>query len=56
VQAIPLFVCARYLWHMGVHTQNSYDWGIDFLNENYFNDHLSRLRQAYADYLEGNES
>lgn len=56
VQAIPLFVCARYLWHMGVHTQNSYDWGIDFLNENYFNDHLTRLRQAYADYLEGNES
>jgi len=56
VQAIPLFVCARYLWHMGVHTQNSFDWGIDFLNEKYFNDHMKRLRQAFADYLEGNES
>jgi Ser/Thr protein kinase RdoA (MazF antagonist) len=51
VQAIPLFVCARYLWHMGVHTQNSPDWGIDFLNDKYFDDHLNRLRQAEKDYL-----
>jgi Ser/Thr protein kinase RdoA (MazF antagonist) len=52
VQAVPLFVCARYLWHMGVHTQNSPDWGIGFLNDRYFNDHLKRLRQAGEDYLE----
>ncbi|MBN1483849.1 MAG: GNAT family N-acetyltransferase [Chloroflexia bacterium] len=51
VQAVPLFVCARYLWHMGVHTQNSPDWGIGFLNEAYFDDHLQRLRNAEADYL-----
>ena len=51
VQAVPLFVCARYLWHMGVHTQNSPDWGIDFLNDHYFDDHLKRLRQAEEDYL-----
>jgi Ser/Thr protein kinase RdoA (MazF antagonist) len=51
VQAVPLFVCARYLWHMGVHTQNSPDWGIDFLNDKYFDDHLNRLRQAEKDYL-----
>jgi Ser/Thr protein kinase RdoA (MazF antagonist) len=51
VQAVPLFVCARYLWHMGVHTQNSTDWGVDFLNDTYFNDHLNRLRQAERDYL-----
>ena len=51
VQAVPLFVCARYLWHMGVHTQNSTDWGIDFLNEKYFKTHLQRLRKAEADYL-----
>jgi Ser/Thr protein kinase RdoA (MazF antagonist) len=51
VQAVPLFVCARYLWHMGVHTQNSPDWGIDFLNDRYFDDHLKRLRQAEEDYL-----
>jgi Ser/Thr protein kinase RdoA (MazF antagonist) len=51
VQAVPLFVCARYLWHMGVHTQNSPDWGIDFLNDSYFNSHLKDLRQAEEDYL-----
>lgn len=51
VQAVPLFVCARYLWHMGVHTQNSTDWGIDFLNEKYFDTHLKRLRLAEEDYL-----
>jgi Ser/Thr protein kinase RdoA (MazF antagonist) len=50
-QAVPLFVCARYLWHMGVHTQNSPDWGIDFLNNKYFDDHLRRIRQAEEDYL-----
>lgn len=51
-QAIPLLVCARYLWHMGVHTQNSPDWGIDFLNDEYFETHLKRLREAAADYLD----
>lgn len=51
VQAVPLFVCARYLWHMGVHTRNSPDWGIGFLNDKYFNNHLKRLRDAEADYL-----
>jgi len=51
VEAVPLFVCARYLWHMGVHTQNSPDWGIDFLNEDYFNHHLKDIRQADEDYL-----
>jgi Ser/Thr protein kinase RdoA (MazF antagonist) len=52
VQAVPLFVCARYLWHMGVHTQNSTDWGIDFLNAEYFDTHMTRLRNAGKDYLE----
>jgi Ser/Thr protein kinase RdoA (MazF antagonist) len=51
VRAVPLFVCARYLWHVGVHTQNSPDWGIGFLDEEYWNTHLKRLRDAEADYL-----
>jgi Ser/Thr protein kinase RdoA (MazF antagonist) len=51
MQAVPLFVCARYLWHMGVHTQNSPDWGIDFLSDRYFDNHLKDLRQAEAAYL-----
>jgi Ser/Thr protein kinase RdoA (MazF antagonist) len=50
-QTIPLFVCARYLWHIGVHAQNAPDWGYGFLDERYFDDHLKRLRQAEADYL-----
>lgn len=51
VTAVPLFVCARYLWHVGVHTQNSQEWGIGFLNDKYFDTHLKRLKQAEADYL-----
>jgi Ser/Thr protein kinase RdoA (MazF antagonist) len=51
VRAVPLFVCARYLWHMGVHTENSLDWGIDFLNDGYFDNHLKDLKQADEDYL-----
>ncbi len=51
VQAVPLFVCARYLWHIGVHTQNAPDWGIDFLNNDYWATHLKRLRDAESDYL-----
>lgn len=50
-KAITLFVCARYLWHIGVHAQNSQDWGIDFLNKDYFKDHLERLRNAEEDYM-----
>lgn len=51
VRAAPLFACARYLWHIGVHTRNSPDWGVDFLNTKYFDTHLKRLRDAEADYL-----
>ncbi len=49
--AIPLFVCARYLWHVGVHTRNAPDWGLDSLNKEYFRDHLGRLQKAQDDYL-----
>ncbi len=51
VSAVPLFVCARYLWHMGVHTQNAADWGVGFLNDAYFKNHLGQLKQAETDYL-----
>jgi len=51
VLAVPLFVCARYIWHMGVHTQNAPDWGIGPLNDEYFNKKLSQLREAENDYL-----
>jgi len=51
LRAVPLFVCARYRWHMGVHTRNSPDWSIDFLNNSYFDNHMARLKKAQEDYL-----
>jgi Ser/Thr protein kinase RdoA (MazF antagonist) len=51
IQAVPLFVCARYLWHMGVHTQNAPDWGCGFLNDEYFDKRLVQLKKAETDYL-----
>jgi Ser/Thr protein kinase RdoA (MazF antagonist) len=56
VQAVPLFVCARYLWHIGVHTQNTPDWGIGFLDDDYWETHLKRLRDAEMDYLAEEQS
>jgi Ser/Thr protein kinase RdoA (MazF antagonist) len=50
VLAVPLFVGARYVWHMGVHTQNAPDWGCGFLNDNYFERRLDQLRAVEADY------
>ena len=51
MQAVPLFVCCRYIWHMSVHTQNSPDWGVGFLSDEYFDRHLKNLRKAEEDYL-----
>lgn len=49
--AAPLFACARYLWHMGVHARNAPDWGVGFMDDAYFDAHLKRLQQAEEDYL-----
>ena len=51
IEAVPLFVGGRYLWHMGVHTQNAPDWGIDFLNDGYFDRRIEILKQYQADLL-----
>jgi Ser/Thr protein kinase RdoA (MazF antagonist) len=51
VQASPIFVLTRYLWHMGVHTQNAPDWGCGWLNDEYFDKGLKKLRDAEAEYL-----
>jgi hypothetical protein len=51
VAAVPLFVCARYIWHMGLHTANAYDWGHGWLNNAYFDKGIQNLRQCTADYL-----
>lgn len=51
IQAAALFVGGRYLWHMGVHTQNAPDWGIDFLNDGYFERRIKTLKEYEADIL-----
>jgi Ser/Thr protein kinase RdoA (MazF antagonist) len=51
IQAIPLFVCARYIWHMGLHTENAPDWGHGGLGDAYFDKRLGYLRAVEADYL-----
>lgn len=51
VQAVPLFVGARYVWHMGVHTQNAADWGCEWLGDEYFDEKLKFLRSVEEDYL-----
>jgi Ser/Thr protein kinase RdoA (MazF antagonist) len=51
VQAIPLFVCARHIWHMGLHAENAYDWGYGGLGDAYFDKRLEYLRALEADYL-----
>lgn len=56
VLAVPLFVGARYIWHMGVHTQNAPDWGCGFLNDKYFDRRLDQLRAVETDYWATEES
>jgi hypothetical protein len=34
-----------------VHTQNAPDWGVGWLDDGYFDDHLKRLRRAEEDGL-----
>jgi hypothetical protein len=51
LQAIPLFVCARHIWHMGLHTANARDWGYGGLGDKYFDRRLQWLRALEADYL-----
>lgn len=49
LQALPYFTACRYTWHLGVHAENSYDWGIGFLNDEYYNNKLAQLRQLAQD-------
>jgi len=51
ISAIPLFVSARYIWHMGMHTQNSSTWGRGQFNDAYFDQHLASLRAVETEYL-----
>jgi Ser/Thr protein kinase RdoA (MazF antagonist) len=51
IEAVPLFICARHIWHMGLHTGNAPDWGHGDLGDAYFDRRLGWLRALEADYL-----
>lgn len=50
VVAVPLFVCARHLWHMGVHARNAPFWGSGPLGDAYFDRRLEWLKSLASDY------
>lgn len=50
VGAVPLFVCARHIWHMGVHAENAAHWGYGGLNDEYYERRVGALRTLAADY------
>lgn len=43
IKAIPLFVAARDIWLMGLHTGNAHIWG-SWQNDHYFDQHVKFLR------------
>src|SRR5262249_16823240 len=44
VEAVPIFVGVRNLWIMGLHAENTLDWGIGWMNEAYFDRALDFFR------------
>jgi len=50
VSAVPLFVCARHIWHMGVHAENASHWGYGGLNDDYYARRIEGLRKLATDY------
>jgi Ser/Thr protein kinase RdoA (MazF antagonist) len=50
LEAVPLFVCARHVWHMGVHAQNAPHWGYASLHDAYYDRRIGWLRMLAEDY------
>lgn len=48
--AVPLFVRARHIWHMGVHAENASHWGYGGLNDEYYARRIEALRELESDY------
>jgi Ser/Thr protein kinase RdoA (MazF antagonist) len=51
LNVIPLFVSIRQLWWMGLHMSNGDVWGLDWINDNYFNRTIQFLREWESNYL-----
>jgi Ser/Thr protein kinase RdoA (MazF antagonist) len=52
VAAIPYFVAVRQVWIMGLHCGNAKDWGVGWLNGQYFERSLNFLRAWERDEWE----
>ena len=52
LEALPAMAACRYLWHISVHTLNARDWGIDWLEDVYFDKRLALLNQLEDDYAD----
>jgi Ser/Thr protein kinase RdoA (MazF antagonist) len=45
LEAIPLFVLLRQIWHMGLHAAGSENWGSGWINDAYLDSRLENLRR-----------
>ncbi|MEK4251865.1 phosphotransferase [Paenibacillus sp. FSL W7-1287] len=48
---VPLFVSIRQLWWMGLHMSNGDVWGLDWINDDYFDRTIQFLREWESNYL-----
>jgi len=50
VEAAPLFVCARHIWHMGAHAGEAAGSGIADLHDAYYERRIGWLKELASDY------
>nr|WP_040445708.1 hypothetical protein [Ktedonobacter racemifer] len=48
--AIPLFEPISDIWSMGLHAANGADWGIGWMNDEYFDQQFQGLREWESTY------
>jgi len=51
LNVVPIFVSIRQLWWMGLHMSNGDVWGLDWINDDYFNRTIQFLREWESNYL-----
>lgn len=51
IQAIPYFVALRHVWLMGLHAGSRQDFGMAWMNDAYFDDAITFLREWEAEHL-----
>lgn len=51
IQAIPYFVALRHLWLLGLHAGNRQDFGMAWMNDTYFDEAITFLREWEAEHL-----